>query len=570
MREDITLTASVLAHPSRVEHARRLVERAPDGLFSLVLDPDPDGPPTALRTVLAAWSSIDPGATHHLVVQDDMILSPRLVERAWQAAAAMPGAALSFFSLWDSRNGGAVRLGALAGTRWVAAASEYTPSAVLLLPREVAEGYVDFVRQHLGTWPDDILMHQYLREAGIARFVAVPNAAEHADIPSIAGNRFRGPRRSACMPAQDLPGSTEDSRLVGMSVIPFIKHGRAQCSVRAPESAPGRWHDIPTERYLSGLGIPPARLYREFPATGAGITREVWLTGFALGAVRQLDIGAVVSGEHLAPDRSTVCAALATIGPGGLCHERPEREIEELRDTLAETAGRGFEAGDRLGSQMRGGTTSAAAGPAVRIGISGGAGPLADYVIRGLRDHGWQVMAITEKDLACDVVFDLNHAQPHPTGAGEIAVAWNTTQRQLLPVGDLYGPGCSPQTWIGLLVFAAVLGRSLLLTDDPATLVHPLHVEDLVSMLHWVVRTRPLGAILNPPRPRPQRLGEIAECTQKAVRPVRLEFAVKAHAQPGPAPHTVVDEGFVELGFGLLTFAQWLAYETARMPPDSP
>jgi len=123
-----------------------------------------------------------------------------------------------------------VRLGALAGSRWVAAASEYAPSAVLLLPREVAAEYVDFARRRFGTWPDDILMHQYLREAGVARFVAVPNAAEHADIASIAGNRFRGPRRSACMPAED-SASAEDSRLVGMSVVPFIKHGKAQCSV---------------------------------------------------------------------------------------------------------------------------------------------------------------------------------------------------------------------------------------------------------------------------------------------------------------------------------------------------
>ncbi|WP_445163061.1 hypothetical protein ACTXG5_07405 [Mycobacterium sp. Dal123C01] len=570
MREDITLTASVLAHPSRAELARRLVDHAPDGLFSLVWDPEPDGPPTTLRTVLAAWSSVDPSATHHLVVQDDMILSPWLIDRARKAAAAMPEAALSFFSLWDSRNGGTVRLGALAGTRWATAASEYTPSAVLLLPREVAAGYVDFARRRLSNWPDDILMHQYLREAGIARFVAVPNAAEHADIASIAGNGFRGPRRSSCLPAQDLPGPTEDSRLVGPSVIPFIKHGRAQCSVLVTESAPGRWHDVPTERYLSGVGIPTVLLDREFAATGAGIAREVWLTGFALGVVRQLDIGAVVSGARLTPDRSTVSAALGTIGPGGLCHERPEREIEELRDALAETAERGLQAGDQLGSQMRGGTTSAAGALPVRIGIGGGAGPLADYVIRGLRDHGWQVMAITEKGLACDVVFDLDNVQPHSTGAGEIAVAWNTAERQLLPIGDLYGPGCSPQSRIGILVFAAVLGRSLLLTDDPATLVHPLHVEDLVSMLDWVVRTRPPAAVLHPPRPRPRRLGEITECTQRAVRPVRLEFATKALVQSGPAPYTVADDGFIELEFGLHTFAQWLKHETAPMPADSP
>lgn len=565
MREGVTLTASVLAHPSRAEHARRLVDRAPDGSFSIVWDPEPEGPPTTLRTVLAAWSSIDPGATHHLIVQDDMVLSPWLIDRARQAADAMPEAALSFFSLWDSRNGGSVRLGALAGTRWVAAASEYTPSTVLLLPREVAVGYVDFASRRLGTWPDDILMHQYLREAGIASFVAVPNAAEHADIASIAGNGFRGPRRSSCLPAQEAPGSTEDSQLIGLSVIPFIKHGRARCSVRVPESSPGRWHDVPTERCLRGMGIPPARLYREFAATGAGIVWEVWLTGFALGIARQLDVGAVVSGAQLTPNWSTVSAALGTIGPGGLCHAHPERVIEVLRDALAETAERGLQAGIRLGSEMRRGTTSSAEPPPVSIGVKGGAGPLADYVVRGLSDHGWQVMANTKKAVACDVVFDLDRVLPQPVGAGAITVTWKTEKQQVLSVGDVYGPGCSPQSRIGRIVFAAVLGRSLLPTDVSTTPVNPLHVEDLVGILDWVVRTRPSGAVLRPPRPSPRELVEIIECTHNALRPRIVEFTAEGLAQPGQPPHMVADDGFVELEFGLHTFAQWLKYETAPM-----
>ena len=46
----------------------------------------------------------------------------------------MPHAALALFAFWNSRNGAAVRLGALAGARWVPGAGEYTPVAALLLP----------------------------------------------------------------------------------------------------------------------------------------------------------------------------------------------------------------------------------------------------------------------------------------------------------------------------------------------------------------------------------------------------------------------------------------------------
>lgn len=61
---------------------------------------DQSGPPTVLRTALAAWDAIPPSATHHLIVQDDMLLSATLFQRARLAIEAMPPqAALALFSL---------------------------------------------------------------------------------------------------------------------------------------------------------------------------------------------------------------------------------------------------------------------------------------------------------------------------------------------------------------------------------------------------------------------------------------------------------------------------------------
>ena len=157
------LSGSVLTHPARGDAASRVLAQAPPGALAVVADPLPSGVPTVLRTALAAWEAIPPSATHHMIVQDDMLLSATLFQRAQLAIEAMPQAALALFSLWDSRNGAAVRLGALSGARWVASVNEYTPCAALILPRAVAAGYVDYVRSHSWTWPEYIMMSRYLR-----------------------------------------------------------------------------------------------------------------------------------------------------------------------------------------------------------------------------------------------------------------------------------------------------------------------------------------------------------------------------------------------------------------------
>ncbi|MBB5159536.1 hypothetical protein [Saccharopolyspora phatthalungensis] len=535
-----------------------------------------------MRTALAAWRSIEPEATHHLVVQDDMILSDGLVERARRAASAMPDAALSFFSIWDSRNGGAVRLGALAGARWVAAASEYTPSAVLLLPRSVAAGFVEFAERRTDTWPDDILMRQYLREAGVASYVSVPNAAEHADLPSISGNRFRGPRKSVCWPDEDAT-SDEDALLTGMSVIPFYKLGKAQCSVRMSDTQPPRWHDIPTERYLASVGLPRTRLEREFTPSGrcdAAIEWQVWLTGLAMGVVRHIDPGVSLVNPHgVCPDPKVVAEAIRTIGPGGLCHNTPAGKLAQVSEILAEVAERGIRAGAGHAADIQARTTLSG-GPMLRIGVAGNELALVDFLVRGLRDHGWNATPFHTKDHECDVILDVGAVASVPPGEvpqaqGSIRLIWNPrdqrrSRSQLLHVGEVYGPGCSPRSRIGRMVFAAVLGRAIHVDEHPDTCLRPIHVEDLVKALHEVLRTRPVGEHVRLPHPAAHTIAEIAECIRNTVRPVPIEFGCQANARPTAESHSGIGEGnFVELGFGLHTFAQWLAYETRPLPLES-
>jgi hypothetical protein len=98
-------------------------------LDGLAIDSDPEGPPSALRTALVAWSAVIPGASHHLVVQNDVDAAVELLEIVARAAARFPEEALVFYTNWHARNGAAARLAALAGAAWVRGVpDEFTPS----------------------------------------------------------------------------------------------------------------------------------------------------------------------------------------------------------------------------------------------------------------------------------------------------------------------------------------------------------------------------------------------------------------------------------------------------------
>ncbi|MFI6738251.1 NAD-dependent epimerase/dehydratase family protein [Nonomuraea sp. NPDC050451] len=345
VNRSVRLSGAVMAHPLRREAAARLA----GGVLDVVTDPDPGGRPSAFRTSLLAWSSIPGDSTHHFLLHDDMVLSDTFFERAERAARAMPHAALALFAFWNSRNGAAVRQGALAGARWVAGAGEYTPVAALLLPKEVAEGYVEWAADRGDTWPDDVLMGRYLRQAGVPVYVAVPSLAEHEDLASLVDNDFQGVRRSPCFFTDDpLAGLGEDILLDDLPVIPFFKRGIAQCAVRVPGS--GRWRDLRCEDYLAGLGIDAGAL----PArAGAGAHGALWLTAYTMGVVhggRGLGDARVVHGGRGLGDARVVDEALATMGPGGLCHELSGRELGRLSAELHEVARAGLEAG--LGSGL--------------------------------------------------------------------------------------------------------------------------------------------------------------------------------------------------------------------------
>ncbi|RJQ75890.1 hypothetical protein D5S19_31185 [Amycolatopsis panacis] len=513
------LSGSVLTHPSRGEAAIRTAAQAPPGALTVVTDPEPAGPPTAVRTMVAACESIPAGSTHHLVVQDDMLLAPGLFDRARAAIAAMPGAALALFSLWDSRNGGAVRLGALTGVRWVRAVNEYTPCAALILPSAVAAGYVGYVRQRWDTWPEDILMHQYLRATGVPCFVSVPNLAEHDDPPSIAGNAFRGPRRSACYRPADRPGQ-EDRRLDALPAVPFFKNGVAQCVVRVPHADPPRWLHLETEPYLSGLGarhLTAPRVRGLDPVAVQG----TWLTAYALGVLTKDANGEV--------DRGAVAEALRTIGAGGISNSTPLQVIREVQDQLAEVAERALLTGREAELLPR------RAKPEITLG--GAESTLGEHLAQALTDRGHPVIVSTVDER-------------------ETVVVRHAGGRLRLDTRELYGPGCPPDSVIGKLVWASLRSKPIRITDGTPALLRPRHVWDLAEAVSSAVDGDGAGGIGSPEI----SVLELAEIIAQVVRPVPIH---DERACPPPTTPVLASPRWkAEFRYRLHHFAQWLAYES--------
>ncbi|MFB7450982.1 hypothetical protein [Streptomyces sp. NPDC056194] len=540
------LSAVVMTHPRRREAAEKLALSAPSGRLRVVMDPDPTGTPSVLRTALAAWSAVEDGATHQLVIQDDMVLSESFFDRVRSAVEARPDAALALFALWDSRNGAAVRMGAMAGARWVGAVNEYFPCVAIVLPRRHAEGFAAYGRQRLGGWPDDILMHRYLRDQDVSRFVAVPNLTEHEDRGSISGNAFRGPRRSVCFLPKDESGQ-EDRTLTGLTVLPFFKYGVAQCAVRVPGPGPERWLHLDTEQYLEGAGLPASSLRPPGAGTAEADVKGTWLTALAMG------FEAARSGIA-APATEAYEEALATIGPGGISNNATEEHIARRREPLAEVAGRALEAGREAAAGLR-------PRPRRRSGLvwQGAANPLGEHLARRLAD----------RRVRADAVIDLTrlrsvrpHLTVHPHG---------DPYPYTLSVGEVYGPGCSPRTPIGRMVWDALRSRPVTVEGDPDAEVHAVYVHDLADAIAAVLRTRPEGRALTVAPREPCTAGELAQSVHESVRPVPIRTAPRAE----PGWHTPPDHArpaawtpATSRARGLHAFAQWLAYEGILLEPN--
>lgn len=533
----IRLTGAVMAHPRRLDAARSLIASAPPGFLALVLDPEPTGPATGLRTSIRAWSEIPAGATHHLVLEDDAQLSDDFVARAERAVAELPDAAIVLHNNWSSRNGAAVRLGVLAGARWVAPADEYTANVALILPSALGAGFADYAREHGGTWPDDVVFARYLRSVGARTYLAVPNLVEHGEFPSLSGNDLHGLRMSACFAASPPAGKWGADNVLRPDAVPFFKFGLALCSIRRGD----RWSTIGGERYSRRLGIDVDNCRKELDTASSldqvrasGLVPDkaleaFWRTGYALG---------LLSARHEPRWKDPlVDRALGTLGPGGLCMELSAAELRRIQEPLKELAWEAVLAGARQPAHPVTGR---------RILFTGADSPLKRSLVDDLTDRGHEVRTASEVDGA--VVVEL--------GDGEIRVG-----NAVLRIGVPYGPGVVDGSPLNDLVLRSLAKQPMRTAATLSDSYRFVHIWDIAAALEELVEApEPSGSttVGDGPPVTPRRL---AELITRVIRDVEIDLSGGTRGVPEEPPGDRTRPSSIDLADGIRTVGQWLAYE---------
>ena len=278
----------------------RIQREYPEMNIRIVFDPDPDGPPATLRTARAAWAAVEEGATHHLVLQDDVVLCrdfPRVVAQALEVA---PTGALALFASWSMETAQAIRLAALVGASWTRLQDGWVPTQALVLPAEWAcEFSAD--SEHLPeSEPDNRVMHSFLAERARNTHVAIPNLVDHAPTESLLFNDLlHGAREAAVFAADDASRPSFTDRVVSPPAVSHVWMGAGEYySSYNPVDPTPRAMITPTHEVLTRFGMAGHDLTEAFAENlvqhpeltddsliGECLHFSVWLTMFASGII---------------------------------------------------------------------------------------------------------------------------------------------------------------------------------------------------------------------------------------------------------------------------------------------
>jgi hypothetical protein len=299
----VKLSASVMTHPRRLAAAHQLRDRHPDLDLKVAVDPEPDKGPAPLRTALLAWRMMAEDATHHLVLQDDVVLCEDFRAVVERAVASLPTAPLALFTEWGSRSGHLVRLAALRGVSWVPFIDAFAPAQALVLPQALVHGFLDWCRGSDQGDDDALAVAAYLQSMDAPMYIPVCNLVEHTTTPSLLGNDLiMGPRHATCFSPVLARGHRWSAQV--MAVPPVVPHfstmqGRSVCCFRNG-SSDGGWTTVPTIAWLRDNGFPLSAYHPKFLAARAGTKRaehevsevlllEIYLTAFGYGLVLAAD-----------------------------------------------------------------------------------------------------------------------------------------------------------------------------------------------------------------------------------------------------------------------------------------
>nr|WP_223183033.1 MULTISPECIES: hypothetical protein [unclassified Streptomyces] len=278
-----------MTHPRRREEAARLAASLPLWGTSVVVDPRPEAGPGVLRTARAAWAAMAKDATHHVVLQDDVVPCRDFAVQVAHAVREFPDTPLALYANWNSWNGAATRAAALQGASWVPAVpGEWTPTLALVLPRADVEALLAAVPEDpAGGEPDDAVIARELARRGRRALVSVPHWVEHTDGTSLVGNDVYGPRHATLFADDTAAGAAPSGPVAPPSdVLVHLFKGRVH--VVLPGADAPRW--LSREGYLRATGLDGRGRRRcaravaavRAPSGFAALCEEIWYAAYLM------------------------------------------------------------------------------------------------------------------------------------------------------------------------------------------------------------------------------------------------------------------------------------------------
>lgn len=360
----IRISTVVMHHPARQAALPALLESCADLDPVVVTDPDPEGPPSPLRTAKVAWAAVPHWATHHLVLQDDVHAVPAVGEALRSAVAARADCGIALYVHWHNLpNSYYVRRAVAAGASWAPVCPTWVPTTGLLLPADTARD----LAAYLSSFPDELrhdddVITRFVGAQGIRVLATVPHLVDHVGDASVAGNDEDGHRHAAVFTGRRVDAGTwAEARSTVADLVARNETRTAtdhsvhvhdsECRVVLTRPGSGEalehpfgwyWYDwsavlgVDADRVLAGCAAPVA------DAAGRGVPPrlgvEVWAAGYLLGRdVASLPATAPADPELLA----AALRSLVRAGPAG-----PDRPVVAAHaDVLSGLAGAGLAAG---------------------------------------------------------------------------------------------------------------------------------------------------------------------------------------------------------------------------------
>ncbi|MDG9694219.1 hypothetical protein QC281_29450 [Streptomyces sp. DH17] len=348
-RSGINLSSAVMAHPARRARAQALVDRHPELGARPVFDPRPAAAASALRTARLAWAAGDDAATHHLVIQDDVALSPGFTSDLLRLIAVRPADVLCLYVDWGSLSGTALRMAALLGHAWSPVVERgYVPTVGMVMPAALAREFAACTEtggrlSHGGV--DDAAMLEFTRQRGIVPLTPVGRLLEHEGNDSLVGNARQGRRHAATARNVDLSRTGVLPLPDALAHMPWTD-GEGLLYLRDHDGPADGWRRVQIEPLLRAANAPVAELFdalRQETEVQAGrnrlrdllsdvLARELWLTGLLTGHLA----ADTARRASLARDRDAAMAdpvagaALARLAPGAVRRFVPDHLLGEL------------------------------------------------------------------------------------------------------------------------------------------------------------------------------------------------------------------------------------------------